>query len=98
MEKIIGITEARIKIKDLVDKVSEKNETFIIARESRPQAVLISYDEYVRNKEMIEENKKFRFEKVLEKSRMQFLQWLKKRDYDIEKLSEEEIERIISGE
>jgi len=98
MEKIIGITEARIKIKDLVDKVSEKNETFIIARESRPQAVLISYDEYVRNKEMIEENKKFRFEKVLEKSRMQFLQWLKKRGYDIEKLSEEEIERIISGE
>ena len=78
MEKIIGITEARIKIKDLVDKVSEKNEAFIIARESRPQAVLISYDEYVRNKEIIEENKKFRLEKVLEKSRMQFSNGLKK--------------------
>ena len=58
MEKIIGITEARTKIKDLVDKVSEKNEAFIIARESRPQAVLISYDEYIKNKEIIEENKK----------------------------------------
>ena len=98
MEKIIGITEARIKIKDLVDKVSEKNETFVIARDSKPQAVLISYEEYVRNKEVIEENKKLRFEKVLEKSRMQFSGWLKKRGYDIEKLSEEEIERIIAGE
>ena len=29
------------------------------------------------------------------KTRNQFAQWLKKRGYDIEKLSEEEIERII---
>jgi len=33
--------------------------------------------------------------KVLEETRGQFAQWLKKRGYDIEKLSEEEIERII---
>jgi len=76
-EKIIGITEARKNIKNLVDKVSEQNETYIIARDSKP------------------ESRKLRFEKVLEETRDQFVQWLKKRGYDIEKLSEEEIERII---
>jgi len=30
MEKIIGITEARTNIKNLVDKVSEQNETYIL--------------------------------------------------------------------
>ena len=32
---------------------------------------------------------------MIEESRGQFGLWLKKRGYDIEKLSEEEIERII---
>ena len=95
MEKIIGITEARTNIKNLVDKVSEQNETYIIARDSKPKAVIISYDEYIRNRTMIEESRKLRFEKVLKETRNQFAQWLKKRGYDIEKLSEEEIERII---
>jgi len=98
MEKIIGITEARINIKTLVDKVSEENETFIISRDSKPQAVIISYDEYVKNRKIIEESSKLRFEKVLEDTRRQFSMWLEKKGYDIEKLSEEEIERIIAGE
>jgi prevent-host-death family protein len=66
MEKIIGITEARTTIKNLVDRVSEQNETYIIAQDSKPQAVIISYDEYIRNRTIIEVNKKLRFEKVLE--------------------------------
>ncbi len=98
MEKIIGITEARTNIKNLVDKVSEQNETFIISRDSKPQAVIISYNEYVRNMKIIEENRKLRFDKTLEEARDQFSRWLKKRGYDIEELSEEEVERIISGE
>lgn len=98
MEKIIGITEARTNMKNLVDRVSEQNEVYIIARDSKPQAVIISYEEYIKNMAMLEESKKLRFEKVLEETREQFMQWLKKRGYDIEKLSEEEIERIIAGE
>jgi len=98
MEKIIGITEARTNIKNLVDKVSEQNETFIISRDNKPRAVIISYNEYVRNMKIIEENRKLRFDKTLEEARDQFSRWLKKRGYDIEELSEEEVERIISGE
>jgi len=98
MEKIIGITEARTNMKSLVDKVSEENETYIIARDSQPKAVIISYEEYAKSRVILEENKKFRFEKVLEETRQQFAQWLKKRGYDIEKLSDSEIESIIANE
>jgi prevent-host-death family protein len=98
MEKIIGITEARTNMKNLVDRVSEQNEIYVIARNSKPQAVIISYEEYIKNIAMLEESKKLRFEKVLEETREQFTQWLKKRGYDIEKLSDEEIERIIASE
>ena len=63
-----------------------------------PSAVIISYNEYVRNMKIIEENRKLRFDKTLEEARDQFSRWLKKRGYDIEELSEEEVERIISGE
>lgn len=50
----------------------------------------------MKNRAAIEESRKLRFEKVLEETRNQFAQWLKKRGYDIEKLTEEEVERIIA--
>ena len=68
-EKIIGITEAKTNIKDLVDKVSEQNETYVIARDNKLRAVIISDDEYIRNRTMIEEGRKLRFEKILEENR-----------------------------
>ena len=68
-EKIIGITEARTNIKDLVDKVSEQNETYVIARDNKLRAAIISDDEYIRNRAMIEEGRKLRFEKILEETR-----------------------------
>ena len=53
MEKIIGITNVRTKIKDIVDKVSDKEETYIVTRDSKSEAVIISYDKYLENKELI---------------------------------------------
>lgn len=97
MEKIIGITDTRSKIKNIIDQVSDKKEVYIVTRDSRPEAVIMSYSEYLKNKEIIEESKKNRFEKTLEETRSHFTDWLKKRGYDIDKLSEEEIYRIIEN-
>ncbi len=97
MEKIIGVTETRNKIKDLIDKVSEKKEIFIITRDSRPEAVIMSYEEYLKNKKDIEEAKKIKFENVLEKTRSHFAEWLSKKGYDVSKLSDDEIYEIIKN-
>ncbi len=98
MEKIIGITETRTQIKKIIDTISDKGESFIITRDSKPQAVIISYDNYLKSKELMEENWKYRFEKTLDESQEIFKKWLTKKGYDFNKLSEEDIERIIEGE
>ena len=98
MEKIIGITETRTKIKKIIDSISDKDEAFIITRDSKPEAVIISYDNYLKTKELIEESWKYRFEKALTESQELFKKWLIKKGYDFSKLSEEDIGRIIEGE
>jgi prevent-host-death family protein len=98
VEKIIGITETRTQIKKIIDTISDKGESFIITRDSKPQAVIISYDNYLKTKELMEENWKYRFEKTLGQSQEIFKKWLTKKGYDFNKLSEEDLERIIEGE
>ena len=98
MEKIIGITETRTKIKKIIDSISDKDEAFIITRDSKPEAVIISYNNYLRTRELMEENWKYRFEKALNESHEIFKKWLIEKGYDFNKLSEEDIERIIEGE
>ena len=65
MEKMIGITETRAKIKELVDHVSEKNDIFIITRDSKPEAVVMAYEEYIKAKQEIEEAKTIKFKTTL---------------------------------
>ena len=98
MEKIIGITETRTKIKKIIDSISDKDEAFIITRDSKPEAVIISYNNYLKTRELMEENWKYRFEKALSESHEIFKKWLIEKGYDVNKLSEEDIERIIEGE
>jgi prevent-host-death family protein len=98
MEKIIGITETRTKIKKIIDSISEKDEAFIITRDSKPEAVIMSYNNYLKTKELMEETWKYRFEKALNESNEIFKKWLTEKGYDFNKLSEEEIERIIEDE
>jgi len=98
MEKIIGITETRTKIKSIIDSISDKDEAFIITRDSKPEAVIMSYNNYLKTKELMEENWKYRFENALDRSQEVFKKWLIKKGYDFNKLSEEDIERIIEDE
>lgn len=95
MSKIIGVTEARSKLGEIVSDVSKKKELYILTRGSKPEAVIIPYDEFL---EMEEREKKLWGERLglaLKKSRVLFSDWLRDKGYDPEKLTEEEIERII---
>lgn len=98
MSKIIGVTEARSKLKDILDEIAkDKEEAFILARGSKPEAVIISYEEYVSTQEKTRELWDRRFISALERSRLIFRKWLRKHNYDPDKLTEEEILRIIQG-
>jgi prevent-host-death family protein len=52
--KILSLSEAKIKLGELVDKVQSMEEVFIITKNGRPSAVLVSPDEFNSWKETIE--------------------------------------------
>ena len=97
MEQIIGITNARNNIKEIVDTISDKNETYIVTRDSVPEAVIISYKKYIENKKLLNQMQELIYEKSVKKSQLQFKEWLTQKGYDTEKLSEDEIGEMIKN-
>ena len=48
MEKIIGVTELQRRFKSVLDDVVHKDAAYVVARGSRPEADLISYERFQR--------------------------------------------------
>ncbi len=48
MQHIIGVTELQRKFRSFFDQVVSKRTPIILTRGSRPEAVLISYEDYLR--------------------------------------------------
>jgi prevent-host-death family protein len=48
MNKIIGVTELQRKFRSIFDEVVQRQTPYILTRGSRPEAVLISYEQYLR--------------------------------------------------
>jgi prevent-host-death family protein len=46
MDKIIGVTDLQRNFRNVLDDVVEQKASYILTRGSRPEAVLISYDQY----------------------------------------------------
>jgi len=48
MDKIIGVTELQRNFRSVFDEVVEQHAAYILTRGSRPEAVIIPYDQYRR--------------------------------------------------
>jgi prevent-host-death family protein len=48
MQKVIGVTELQRRFRSVFDEVAETNVPYILTRGSRPEAALISYEEFLR--------------------------------------------------
>ena len=48
MNRIIGVTELQRKFRTVFDDVARRHVPYILTRGSRPEAVLISYEQYLR--------------------------------------------------
>jgi len=64
MQQIIGVTELQRKFRSFFDEVVSKRTPVILTRGSRPEAVLISYEDYLRFQQMQESEVLARFDKV----------------------------------
>jgi prevent-host-death family protein len=64
MQKIIGVTELQRRFRAIFDEVVNKRTPVILTRGSRPEAVLISYQDYLRFQEIQESEVLVRFDQV----------------------------------
>lgn len=64
MQKIIGVTELQRKFRAFFEDVASKGIPLILTRGSRPEAVLISYEDYLRFQELQESEVLANFDRV----------------------------------
>jgi prevent-host-death family protein len=71
MNRIIGVTELQRKFRSVFDEVSRRGIPYVLTRGSRPEAALIPYDEYLRFQEFQEDEVLRRFDRLVERMRVQ---------------------------
>lgn len=64
MQKIIGVTELQRRFRAVFDEVAHKHIPYVLTRGSRPEAVLIPYDEFLRLQALQEEEVLARFDRL----------------------------------
>ena len=64
MQKIIGVTELQRRFRAVFDEVAKKRVPYVLTRGSRPEAVLIPYEDFVRFQQVEESEVLERFDKV----------------------------------
>ncbi len=67
MQKIIGVSELQRRFRDVFDEVSKKRVPYVLTRGSRPEAVLIPYEDFLRFQQVEESEVLERFDKVWER-------------------------------
>ena len=90
MLNLVNITQARNNLSRLIDEVFTRKKTYILLRDSIPQAVIIPYDSY----KLQEEEWQKEMERLMNKGKKLFKKWLKERKIKAPK-SEDEIYQIV---
>ena len=65
MQKIIGVTELQRRFRSVFDEVTRKHIPYVLTRGSRPEAALISYEEFLRFQVLRERNVMARFDQLV---------------------------------
>lgn len=69
MNQIIGVTELQRRFRSVFDDVVKNRTPYILTRGSRPEAVIIPYDDYLRTQKLNEEEVLARFDAAVERMR-----------------------------
>ena len=95
MENIIGITKARNNIKEIIDSIMDDNEQYIVTRDTNPEAVIISYSDYLKYKETLKQLIKLKNAATAKKSNTRIREWLSEYGVEEDKITEEDIAKLV---
>ena len=65
MQEIIGVTELQRRFRSVFDRVAKENVPYVLTRGSRPEAALISYEDYLAFQELQERAVLARFDRLM---------------------------------
>jgi len=65
MQKTIGITELQRRFRSVFDEVAQENVPYVLTRGNRPEAAIISYEEFVRYQGLQEQEILARFDALI---------------------------------
>ena len=67
MNKIIGVTELQRRFRSVFDEVAKRGAAYVLTRGSRPEAALISYEEFLDFQRMQQDQVLERFQRMTER-------------------------------
>lgn len=67
MDRIIGVTELQRRFRSIFDEVTKRRVPYILTRGSRPEAVMIPYEQYTEFVRLDEAGVMERFERLLKR-------------------------------
>ncbi|MBN2497882.1 MAG: type II toxin-antitoxin system Phd/YefM family antitoxin [Deltaproteobacteria bacterium] len=67
MNKIIGVTELQRRFRSVFDEVSKRRAAYVLTRGSRPEAALISYEDFLDFQRLQETQVLERFQRMTER-------------------------------
>jgi PHD/YefM family antitoxin component YafN of YafNO toxin-antitoxin module len=67
MDQIIGVTELQRRFRAVFDDVTKNRIPYILMRGSKPQAVLIPYDEYIKYRKFTDEEADLKFDEMMKR-------------------------------
>jgi prevent-host-death family protein len=65
LQKIIGVTELQRRFRAVYDEVARRRTPYVLTRGSRPEAVMIAYEDFLRYQQLDEQHVFVRFERLL---------------------------------
>ena len=67
MQKIIGVTELQRRFRAVFDEVARKRTPYILTRGSRPEAVMLAYEDFLHYQQLSEQNILARFDRLMKR-------------------------------
>ena len=95
MQQFVSVTEARARLKELMDIVKTGKTRVVLVRESKPEVALVRYDDMVRQEELSEQEWQKRWDKALKEGKEAGRRWAKGQGIDLKKVTEEELYDLI---
>lgn len=95
IQQFVSVTEARARLKELIDNVVAGKSRVVLLRDSKPEVALVRYDDMVEQEEVSEKEWQKRWDQLFKEGRKAGRRWAKENNIDLKKVTEEELYELI---